>query len=429
MLLLSPTEVETAVSSVAHGSSLLMQVHVRRHLFYLGGVPRWAFEYISLLLTKVVKKLETTGKDILSIEEIEDSFIMIKCQYVNGWGGHLTDVDFLKLSAYCVVGVSVEVSARVVGGVKRTHSSRWLLTDDSQVLIPYSIFLRVGNMDPQNYSESEGCFIMCVRELIDKVDAQVYDKPLWALWEVFGAYFHALRINAMIIVGRPVVKLSALFKGALVCGCDEEVELLPTKVIEYDDKFGSSIGKEIGRKGRVLEKHDWLKEGLVVINGEDGEGVDIFFALKKKGQDRYIICLDQRKRVAGSQDLLSSARIFPAALGDVTVVPLLFSSLVSTNVKDLPSDAVVVTYAQLQSYHGGLWLHPASSPCVNVNRDPVSYIKMVLTGTSQDIQRAANGLIEQREKRSFETIESIADAVQKISKRVQLSNQERIVFR
>ncbi len=89
----------------------------------------------------------------------------------------------------------------------------------------------------------------------------------------------------MIILGQNVVKVSALFKGALVSGCDDEVELSPMEVMEFDDKFGSTIGKEIGRKGHSSEKHDWLKEGLVLINGEIGHVVDIFFALKKKGKD------------------------------------------------------------------------------------------------------------------------------------------------
>ncbi|KAI9324154.1 hypothetical protein BDR26DRAFT_882302, partial [Obelidium mucronatum] len=433
MMLLSPAEVETAISSVTHGPSLLMQSPVRRHLFYLGGVPRWAFEYISLLL----EKIQASNHVILSIKEIEESFKTIKNAYVEEWGNKLEDIDLIKLAAYSVSGIPVEKTSKVIGGIKWSRirdSSLCLLTDNSEVLIPYAIFHRIGRLIPNNYFNAERCFIECVQGLIEKVDSLIYDKAAWALWEVFGAYFHSLRINAMLIVASPVVKLSTLFKGALVSGCDVEVELSPMTVMEYDDKFGSTIGNKIGRKGNSSEKHDWLKDGLVVINGENGKGVDVFFGLKKRGKNKYVICLDQRKRVAGGnfgvgriQTLLSSATIPPTALGAVMVVPLLFSSLVSTNVDELGSrSAVVVTYAQLQQYHSGLWVHPAASPCVNVNKDPISYIKMLLTGDGQDIQKVVNALVTR--KRGFKSIESFADAVQKISKHVKIENEERIVF-
>ncbi|KAF0714876.1 hypothetical protein As57867_003635, partial [Aphanomyces stellatus] len=240
MLLLAPTEIETAVSSVHHGPSLLMQSPVRRHLFYLGGVPRWCFEYISLLL----QKIDQTGNDILPIEDIEQAFKTIKSSYIRKWGKGLAAVDFINLCGYSVAGVSVLKSDTVVGGMKWSRvrdSSLCLLTDDSEVLIPYAIFHQIARLIPDQYSNAEGCFIACVQGLIEKVDSLIYDKAPWALWEVFGAYFHALRINAMIIIGKPVVKVSELFNGALLIGCDDQVQLSPTKVMEYDDKFGSSI--------------------------------------------------------------------------------------------------------------------------------------------------------------------------------------------
>eukprot|EP00158_Paraphelidium_tribonemae_P002264 Partr_v1_DN25243_c4_g1_i1_m16678 putative Crinkler (CRN) family protein len=103
-----------------------------------------------------------------------------------------------------------------------------------------------------------------------------------ALWEVFGAYYHALRINSLIIVCHSVVKVKQLFKGAIINGCEDEVELTPTLVMETEDKVSTDMtSRMIGRRGNYNERHDWLDEGLVVINGEGGEGVDVFFALKK----------------------------------------------------------------------------------------------------------------------------------------------------
>ncbi|KAG9405244.1 hypothetical protein AC1031_004352 [Aphanomyces cochlioides] len=188
MSLLAPTEIETAVSTVVNGPSLLMQSPVRRHLFYLGGVPRWCFEYISLLL----QKIDQTRNVILSIEDIEQAFKTIKSSYIRKWGKGLADVDFIKLAGYSVAGVSVDDSATVVGGMAWSRvedSSLCLLTDDSEVLIPYAIFHRIGRFIPGQYSDAEGCFIACVQGLIEKVDALIYDKAPWALWEVFALIF------------------------------------------------------------------------------------------------------------------------------------------------------------------------------------------------------------------------------------------------
>ncbi|KAG9401989.1 hypothetical protein AC1031_007690 [Aphanomyces cochlioides] len=413
MLLLAPSEIETAVSSVVNGPSLLTES----------------------------PKIDATGNKKLSTGDIEGAFDTINQSYIEEWGKDLEDIDFIKLAAYSVSGVQVDKASKVVGGMKWSRMQDCglcLLTEDLKVMIPYAIFHRIGRLVPSQYSEAEGCFVACVRGLIQKVDRLIYDKQIWALWEVFGAHFHALRINAFIIIGQPVINLSDLFHGALIVGCDDEVELLPTKVMQYDDKYGKHIQPEIGCHMHSSERHNWLTEGFVVINGDNGKGVDIFFALKKNNRDGYVVCLDQRKRVGGPNlgrvgisKLLRAATIEPEDLGveygPITVVPMLFSSLRSTNIQELTGDnAVVVTHAQMKAYHQGLWVHPAASPCVNVNRDPVTFIKMVLVGDPNDVQTVAEQLV--REKRKFESIEDVRTVVKRICSSVEMSDEDRIVF-
>ncbi|KAH9145158.1 hypothetical protein AeRB84_010926 [Aphanomyces euteiches] len=295
MPLLAPSEIETAVSSVVNGPLLLTESRVRRHLFYIGGVPRWCFEYISLLL----QKIDATGNEKLSMGDIDSAFGIINQSYLEKWGKGLEDIDFIKLAAFYVSGVQVNNASRVVGGMKWSRMQDCglcLLTDDSKVTIPYAIFHRIGRLVPSQYSEAEGCFITCVRGLIRKVDCLIYDKQIGALWKVFGAHFHALRINAFIIIGQPVINLSDLFHGALMVGCDDDVQLIPTKVMQYDDKYGKNIQPEIGchtcLHSSEGHNHNWLTEGFVVINGDNGNGVDIFFALKKNKCDGYVVCLN-----------------------------------------------------------------------------------------------------------------------------------------
>ncbi|KAH9119668.1 hypothetical protein LEN26_011502 [Aphanomyces euteiches] len=441
MPLLAPSEIETAVSSVVNGPLLLTESRVRRHLFYIGGVPRWCFEYISLLL----QKIDATGNEKLSTGDIDSAFGIINQSYLEKWGKGLEDIDFIKLAAFSVSGVQVNNASRIVGGMKWSRMQDCglcLLTDDSKVTIPYAIFHRIGRLVPSQYSEAEGCFITCVRGLIQKVDCLIYDKQIGALWKVFGAHFHALRINAFIIIGQPVINLSDLFHGALMVGCDDEVQLIPTKVMQYDDKYGKNIQPEVGchtcLHSSEGHNHNWLTEGFVVINGDNGNGVDIFFALKKNKCDGYVVCLNQRERVVGPNigqvgisKLLRAATIEPEDLGveyePITVVPMLFSSLRSTNIQELTGDnAVVVTHAQMKAYHQRLWVHPAASPCVNVNRDPVTFIKMVLVGDPNDVQTVAEQLV--RGKRKFESVEDFRTAVKRICSSVEMSDEDQIVF-
>ncbi|KAF0698997.1 Aste57867_10419 [Aphanomyces stellatus] len=440
MLLLGPTDIETAVTSVEYGKALLMHSPVRRHLFYLGGIPRWSFDYINFLQKLLYKKMQENRGEILTTPEIEQAFSITTTTFVDSWGSDLDSNDLIKLAAYCVSGVAVDKSSKSVGGMKWSRlqdSSLCLLTEKSEVTIPYAILHRIGNLIPNEYLDPERSFIECVQGLIDKVDSRIYDKPPWALWEVFGAYFHALRINAMIIIGKPVVMVSELFKGALVKGCCDQVQLIPTRVLQCADKYGSDIPQVISRYGNTQDQYNWLTHGLVVINGDNGVGVDICFALKKYNQRGYVVCEDQRKRTATSLDpkliskLLWSAAIQPKELHEpITVVPMLFSCLRDGKVDDLAfENAVVVTYNQMKAYHSGLWLHPASSPFVNVNNDPASYIKMILAGNVEAIQKVAARISgKSGTKRKFETIDGFRDAVKLISPDVELVDEDRIVF-
>jgi hypothetical protein len=419
MYLLTESDVETAISLIPNGDRLLLHAPVRRHLFYLGGVPRWVTEYVLRLL----KEIESIpSDDFLNIETIEIAFKTIKNVYVETWGKGLDPVDFVKLAAYALSGLNVDMVDKKIGGMKWSRvrdSSLCLVNEDCEVMIPYSIFHRLVRYTPDSFgndfTDAIGNFILCVQGLIKKVDELIYDKAPWQLWEVFGAYFHALRINSLIIVGHSIVEVNRLFKGAIVNGCEDEVELRPMLVMETEDKFSTDMLSIIGRKGNYNERHDWLKEGLVVINGEGGEGVDVFFALKKNSSDGYVVFTDQRKRVGGNNlgqigvaNLLQKASIMPRIVAaNSTLVACLFSCVNHANVSavDLAKNSIVVAYGQNQRYHGTFWTHPASSPFVKINTDPISYIQMVLLG--KDKRMLANAVLAQRETKTFTTIDDL----------------------
>lgn len=190
-----------------------MQAPVRRHLFYLGGVPRWVFEYIFALMA-IVRNRQSK---IPTVEEAENAFKQIKGRYVNEWGKTLDSLDFVTLCAYSISGKGVDLSDKDIGGMKWSRvrdSSLCIISDSLEVLIPYAIVHRVASFSVSNFeADAIKCFIICVQGLIEKVDNLIYDKEPWQLWEVFGAYFHALRINAFLIIGKDTIKVSDLFKG------------------------------------------------------------------------------------------------------------------------------------------------------------------------------------------------------------------------
>jgi hypothetical protein len=219
MTLLSALEIEGAVGATSMGSILLGYSPVRCHFFYFGGVARWATQYIEKLLERME---ESKGNEVPSLEFIESSFRQIHDTYVRKWNESILNqklldhVDFVRLAAFSVSGCSV-----VIGdGFK--HKVSWAYLQDSSVCvidssvsvsIPYAVFHLIAYWTIFDFNDKTlKAFVLTLRSLINKVDNLVYDKAPWHLWEVFGAHFHALRINALMILEFREVELSELFK-------------------------------------------------------------------------------------------------------------------------------------------------------------------------------------------------------------------------
>ncbi|RKP18705.1 hypothetical protein ROZALSC1DRAFT_22966, partial [Rozella allomycis CSF55] len=227
MLLLNSFEMARSVESIPCGIDLLKQTPVRRHLFYLGGVPRWFTEYILLL----VKDVSGRYDKVPTVEEAEKAFQSVKIQYIAAWGKinidgkykALEPIDFIKLAAFSFSGLKVVLNSKVIENLswaRLRDSSVCLINDsDSRISIPYAIIHEIASYKPAEFSSRViKRFIECLKGLVEKVDLLMYDKSPWQLWEVFGAYFHALRINAFLIIGRTTVKARELFEGALING-------------------------------------------------------------------------------------------------------------------------------------------------------------------------------------------------------------------
>jgi hypothetical protein len=222
------------------------------------------------------------------------------------------------------------------------------------------------------------------------------------------------------------VKLLDLFKGALVNGCDQSVRLKPMYVIETEDKFSENLGNYVGVKGHYDDKRNWRQDGLVVLNGENGKGVDVFYCLEKS-KDGQIVITDQRKRVSSGASkvglLVEKARIMSS-------VVCLFSCFSSSRFghEDIPKDCFLVSYSQTRAYHGSMWVHPAASPCINLNLVSPSYLKMIFEGVDSD--KICDDILEERGKRKFRNIDDVEKFISAKKRVVQIRKDEleRIVF-
>lgn len=91
---------------------------------------------------------------------------------------------------------------------------------------------------------------------------------------------------------------------------------------------------------------------------------------------------------------------------DFTVVTCLFSCITAAkfDAYKLPLDSVVVAYDEYSAYHGTLSTHPVSCPVVKVNKDPKTYIEMLLSGSETNKRRAAKAIVTRRDEMVFSSV-------------------------
>ena len=332
---------------------------------------------------------------------------------------------------------------------KRLQDRSVCLIESGTVVVPYSSIRLLSQYFVADLKPAEKAFIDVLEYLVDHVDKLFYDKSTWEFWEIFGACFHAARINALQVIGLETCNLKDIFKGAMVNGCDYKVKLKPVEVFRTSDCFSEDIEEEIEKfaDNRINAKMNWLKEGCVVINGEGGKGVDIFWAMEEINGSYVVITgnqllhilyfsyyfhhSDQRKRVAGclgekvAKKLISKARIIPKIGGeDCIVVSGLFSLYpnFSGDESDIEKDSFLACYSNTKEYHGGLVLHPASNPSVNLNSDCAAALKMVMTAEQ------AKSVIAQRKVKKFKNLGDLKNYLEGKGLKKELKDEERIMF-
>lgn len=103
------------------------------------------------------------------------------------------------------------------------------------------------------------------------------------MWEVFGACFHAVRINSFLILADEIVSVSRLFEGGSGGTDNTQVKLRPMEVFLTSDVLSNDLGEIVREAKNVQNSRRWIGAdtdsdvGVIVINGSGGAGVNIFF--------------------------------------------------------------------------------------------------------------------------------------------------------
>jgi hypothetical protein len=247
--------------------------------------------------------------------------------------------------------------------------------DGFHVQVPYALFVKIANLtiaesDEIKTSEQQA-FVETVIELHRSIDALLYDLQPWQLWEKFGAYFYALRINSFLILGKSCVALGVFLSGAEVATdiSDVEIKLAPAKVFVCQNTFGAKTTSQIYRQRNLLEVVDWIQTGCIALNGDSGEGVDIFFAERNFIDNKPVVFLDQRKRVHGkfhpstAKTCFAKLAICPEFLKQDALIVRGVMNCISIdslgNEFAVPPGCYLMSREQSMIFHGSLAYHPA----------------------------------------------------------------------
>lgn len=324
--------------------------------------------------------------------------------------------SLICLVAWACSGKTVDEAEVGFAGLKwsRIRDASLCLLEDGKVIIPYGIVRYLATLSaPVGALPAARAFLQNLVYLVKHVDAVVYDLEPWQLWEVFGAVFHAARINALQILGEISVRFSDICRGALGKGYDTIVSLRPVNVIKTSAEFSEDMQANIPEYGCENGLFDWVKEGWVVVNGAGGKGNDIFWCLPQTGKEnKFVTCSDQRKLIAKSlgprtvSSLVDKARIQPTVAPGPVVVGL-FHILPDYNkgVDSLPPSSFLVSRPQSKAYHGVFALHPASSPFININHALQSSLQLLF---DKNAVGSAQCLISARAEKTFADLQDLS---------------------
>ena len=380
-----------------------------KNVFYLGGVPR--------LLTEFAKKVVLLARSDLIENLLREArkSVLSNLQYPQ-----LSLSDMLKLLAIsftntyivdiqgCPFPKSSRTAAKKITWSQMIANGICLLQDDNRVLVPFHLVPQV--LDRQltgsdNLNQEELALLSSLKDLSFDVEVPISNVPSWLSWEAFGANFYCIRINSFIVLGVSVLPLSNLLRGSQFSSeiFDVSVLLRVAKVFPSNEEYGPDIPRIITRKNASHFSVDWFNSETlqIVLNGDNGAGVDVFFILKRADCSGYIILLDQRKRLgsnitaSGLASFRSKLPSTPAFLKEFNLDTVfgLMSIYSQIIIDPVPPSTFFVSAKDSLRFHGTLFDHPGCSIAIDVNSAMKISMGQIFRGTKKKRTELAERII------------------------------------
>lgn len=424
MTLLRPSVMEDAIGGSEKLRNRLASPDFRRHLFFLGGIPRPSVLFALGTNFDVVWKDDIRGK-LFSRES------------------SLSPEELLRVVAVACSGNTVD--EKVDSGIKNYTWGRWfdeglcLQLDSGQLGVPYCVVRLVGKvgLSMPELSPPAKCMIQVLEYLCKHVDDTLYDMEPWQSWEKFSACFFALRVNSLLLLGVRQCLFSRLCQHAVVRGCNFEVALHPVEVHAIHESLAVDLPSTVTETMHRAQL-DWVRGSsdgrrYCLINGTNGAGVDVFCALPL-ADDSGGLCLfnAQNKVVAASlgsttaSNLLAKAHIVPACLpAGSRCVRGLLSIMASFNQEADTldgADCFVLSHRQHELFHGTLAAHPACKTWVDVNVDNVSTLRLLTS-----VDSLAAEIVHTRKLNKFTSVQHFAQWCGEQGANLSAEDQSRVV--
>ncbi|OAJ38743.1 hypothetical protein BDEG_22648 [Batrachochytrium dendrobatidis JEL423] len=344
----------------------------------------------------------------------------------------------------CPFSESSLSSARDLTWSQMVSNGMCQLQNNGRVIIPFHIVtqaLERSLNERVSLNQFEAALLSSLNGLSLDVEYPFSNMTRWSSWEYFGASFYCIRINSFLVLGISILSLSDILHGSQFNPgiFNTQVHIRIAKVFRSNEQYGPDMPRIITRKDNSYYSVDWVdSETLqIVINGEDGPGVDIYFILKCAEQDSgYIIVLDQRKRL-GSNITNSDLTTFrsklpnpPAFLNGLKLDSVfgLMSVYSQINISPVPDSTYFVSASNSPGFHGSLYDHPGCSVAIDANSALKTSIKQIFCGTNHEQTNLANKVIEQRYNKRIANYDELESLVSEWGGKLNESARARIKF-
>ena len=321
---------------------------------------------------------------------------------------------------------SLQPAARNLTWSQMIANGICLLQDDARVIVPFHLVsqaLERRLAESNHLNQFEIALLSSLNDLSFDAEISILIVPAWLSWEAFGANFYCIRINSFLVLGISVLPLSLLLCGSRFSSdiFNVSVHLRVAKVFPSIQKYGPDMPRIITQKNATFHSVDWVdSETLhIVLNGDDGAGVDVFFILKRADCSGYIILLDQRKRL-GSNVTDSNLSSFKSKLPSPPAFLEKFKlervyglmSIYSQIIIDpVPESTFFVSSTDSLYFHGTLFDHPGCSMAIDVNSALKISIGQIFQGTKKRRMELAESIISQRKKKRIENYNDLLSLV------------------